>query len=43
MHYCLRPEIRRALLRISNEFFIFLGIDAPVDDVTFTGSMANFN
>jgi hypothetical protein len=43
MHYCLRKEIRDALVRISNEFYIFLDIGAPVKDITFTGSLANFN
>lgn len=39
----LNPDIRRALLRIANEFYIFLNVTAPVDDVIFTGSLANFN
>ncbi len=43
MHYCLKKEVREALLRISNEFYLFLDIGAPVKDITFTGSLANFN
>ena len=39
----LDPNIRRALLKIANEFYIFLNVTAPVDDVIFTGSLANFN
>jgi len=39
----LDPSIRRALLKIANEFYIFLNVTAPVDDVIFTGSLANFN
>jgi len=35
--------IRSALLRIANEFYISLDINVPVDDITFTGSLANFN
>lgn len=42
-HYCLKSEVREALLRIANEFYISLGISAPVKDITFTGSLANFN
>tara|TARA_R110002051_G_scaffold237120_2_gene298118 strand:- start:21 stop:761 length:741 start_codon:yes stop_codon:yes gene_type:complete len=39
----LMKNIRKALLRIANEFYISLDINIPVDDVTFTGSLANFN
>ena len=39
----LDSKIRKALLRIANEFYIFLDIPIPVDDITFTGSLANFN
>ena len=38
----LRPEVRRALLRIAQEFLEYLGI-TQVEDVTFTGSLANYN
>jgi hypothetical protein len=39
----LKPEIKDALLKIANEFYLFLNIDAPIDDIIFTGSLANFN
>ena len=39
----LDEDVRDALLRIANEFYIFLAIDVPIDDVTFTGSLANYN
>jgi len=41
--YKLNSQIRKALLRIANEFYISLDINIPVDDITFTGSLANFN
>ena len=37
------PEVREALIRISNEFVEYLGIDIDVVDVTMTGSYANYN
>jgi predicted nucleotidyltransferase len=39
----LKPEIRKALLMIAGEFLEFLGENIFVDDVRFTGSLANFN
>ena len=39
----LKPQIRKALLMIAGEFMDFLGEDLFVDDVRFTGSLANFN
>ena len=39
----LKPQIRKALLMIAGEFMDFLGDDLFVDDVRFTGSLANFN
>lgn len=39
----LKPQIRRALLVIAGEFMEFLGEDLFIDDVIFTGSLANFN
>tara|TARA_B100000700_G_scaffold247491_1_gene276934 strand:- start:22317 stop:23066 length:750 start_codon:yes stop_codon:yes gene_type:complete len=41
--YKLNSKIRKALLRIANEFYISLDINVPVADITFTGSLANFN
>ena len=39
----LKPNIRAALLSIASEFMEFLSEDLFVDDVRFTGSLANFN
>lgn len=39
----LKNSIRVALLRIAGEFMDFLGEDLFVDDIRFTGSLANFN
>jgi hypothetical protein len=39
----LKPSIRKALLNIAGEFMEFLGEDLFIDDVRFTGSLANYN
>tara|TARA_R110002020_G_scaffold235867_1_gene448172 strand:+ start:1157 stop:1882 length:726 start_codon:yes stop_codon:yes gene_type:complete len=39
----LRPDIRKALLKIAHEFLESLGIDAEFEDIQFTGSLANYN
>jgi len=39
----MKSEIRDGLLDIANEFITFLGFDIFVQDVTMTGSLANFN
>jgi Txe/YoeB family toxin of Txe-Axe toxin-antitoxin module len=39
----LKSNIRKALLNIAGEFMDFLGEDLFIDDVRFTGSLANFN
>lgn len=39
----LKPNIRKALLMIAGEFMDYLSEDLFVDDVRFTGSLANFN
>ena len=39
----LRPEVRQRLMDIAQEFVDWLEIDLPVQDVLFTGSLANFN
>ena len=39
----LIPKIRKALLRISEEFIDDLGDDIFVDDIYLMGSLANFN
>lgn len=41
--YVLRPNIRERLLEIANEFFESLNVDVVISDVTFTGSLANYN
>lgn len=41
--YTMKPEIREKLLEIAEEFVSFLGIDIFVQDVTMTGSLANYN
>jgi predicted nucleotidyltransferase len=39
----MRRSARKALLRIAAEFLISLGVEVRPDDITVTGSMANFN
>jgi len=39
----LRPEIRDRLLKIAAEFYFFLRIPTPIEDILLTGSMANYN
>jgi hypothetical protein len=39
----LKPDIRKALLKIAEKFIDYLGDDVFVDDITLTGSLANFN
>lgn len=39
----LKPQIRKVLLMIAGEFMEFLGENLFVDDVRFTGSLANYN
>jgi len=39
----LNPRVREALLLIAQEFYNTLDIDAGLEDVRFTGSLANFN
>lgn len=39
----LKPKLRVSLLKIAKYFYKFLGIQAPVKDVTLTGSNANYN
>jgi uncharacterized protein YyaL (SSP411 family) len=39
----LKPQVRRALLMIAGEFMEYLGENLFIDDVTFTGSLANYN
>jgi hypothetical protein len=39
----LRPEVKKSLLRIAKEFYKFLKVSSPVQDVLLTGSQANYN
>ena len=39
----LNPRVRKALLRIGEEFAKYIGAEDNIKDVTFTGSMANYN
>ena len=39
----LKPEIRKALLRIAYDFLKFLDVKIPFSNITLTGSMANYN
>ena len=39
----LNPEVRSALLKIINDFLIDLPFDLDVEDITLTGSLANYN
>lgn len=39
----MKEEIRDGLLNIANEFLDFIGYDIFVQDITMTGSLANFN
>ena len=39
----IKPEIRKAFLRIAYDFLNFLDIKIPFRDITLTGSMANYN
>jgi hypothetical protein len=39
----MREEVRKRLLEIAEEFVKFLGMDIFIQDVTMTGSLANYN
>jgi predicted nucleotidyltransferase len=39
----LRKEVREKLLQIANEFIDFIGVPLLIEDVIFTGSLANYN
>ena len=39
----IKPEVREALLKIVKDFLIDLPFDLDVEDVTLTGSLANYN
>jgi hypothetical protein len=42
-NFNLKPDVRESLIAIAEEFYKFLEIDAPIKDIKFTGSLANFN
>jgi hypothetical protein len=37
------PEVRTKLLQIANDFYTDLKVDAPIEDIHLTGSIANYN
>ena len=39
----MKSDIRESLLEIANNFIEFLGFDIFVQDITMTGSLANYN
>ena len=39
----IKPEVREALLKIVKDFLIDLPFDLEVEDITLTGSLANYN
>ena len=39
----LRKEVREKLLQTANEFIDFIGVHLLIEDVIFTGSLANYN
>jgi len=42
-HYHMKEEVRQRLIKIADEFVKFLGLEIFVQDVTMTGSLANYN
>ena len=41
--YRMKPEVRDSLLQIVKDYIEFTKVDIDVDDITLTGSLANFN
>jgi hypothetical protein len=39
----MRPEVRKKLLEISNQFIDFLGVDVVITDIIMIGSLVNYN
>tara|TARA_Y100000592_G_scaffold90228_1_gene148589 strand:- start:289 stop:993 length:705 start_codon:yes stop_codon:yes gene_type:complete len=39
----IKPDVRKALLKIAYEFIQSLDVKTPIVDIIFTGSMANYN
>ena len=42
-NFVLKPEIRKALLDIVDDYLNFIDMDLDIDDITLTGSLSNFN
>jgi len=42
-HGKLRPEVKEKLLEVAEAFLEFIEIDVDVEDILFTGSLANYN
>ena len=41
--YIIKPEVRTKLLEIAKEFYEYLEIETPYEDIYFIGSMASYN
>jgi hypothetical protein len=41
--YVIKPEVRKKLIEIAENFIDFLGVDVDVEDITMTGSLSNYN
>jgi len=41
--YIIKPEVREKLIEIASNFIEFIGVDVDVEDITMTGSLANYN
>ena len=41
----MKPEVRKALLKIADDYFegLELGSEVDIEDITMTGSLANYN
>lgn len=39
----IKPQVRGKLLEVAKEFYKFLGLEYPIRDILFTGSLANYN
>ena len=39
----LKPEVRKKMIELGKEFYKSLGLDYPIKDILFTGSLANYN
>jgi len=39
----LKPEVKDKMIELGKEFYKFLGLEYPIKDILFTGSLANYN